>query len=118
MDLAGLAVEEFWGANDFSAEGCANGLMAETNPENRKFSGQAFDQLHRDTRALGRTRTARNHNTLGLSAVDFFDGGFVVAMDIHTSTKFAEILREVGGKRVLVVQEQNYRYFPAPISLA
>lgn len=31
MDLAGFAVKKFWGANDFSAESGAYGLVAETN---------------------------------------------------------------------------------------
>ena len=43
MDLARLAVEKFRGANDLSAEGRANGLVAETNPENGKLPCQALD---------------------------------------------------------------------------
>ena len=31
MDFAGLAVKEFWRANDFAAEGRADGLMAEAD---------------------------------------------------------------------------------------
>ena len=43
MDLAGLAVEKLRGTNDFPAEGGADGLVAEANPEDGKFSSQALD---------------------------------------------------------------------------
>ena len=43
MDLAGFAVEKLWSANNFSAEGRANGLMAEANPEDGKLSCQTLD---------------------------------------------------------------------------
>jgi len=118
MNLAGLAVEKFWGANDFSAKSGADGLVSETNTEDGEFSGEAFDEFDGDASFLRRARTRRNHNALGLAACNFLDGDFVVAMHFDGATKFAEILREVVGKRVVVVQQQNHRYFPGPLPRA
>ena len=113
VDLARFAVEELRGANDFSAESCADGLVAEANSENGKFSGQAFDELHGDTRILRSARAWRNYDALGLAAGDLLDSDSVIAMDLDVATEFAKILREVVGERIVVVQQQNHHYFPA-----
>ena len=43
MDLARFSVEKLRGTHDFSAEGSADGLVAEADTKNWKFSGKAFD---------------------------------------------------------------------------
>ena len=103
MDLAGFAVEKFWSTNDFPAESRADGLVAEANAENGKFSGKPLDELDRDAGLLRSARTRRNNDALGLAAGDFFDSDFVVAMDFDIATQFAEILREVVSERIVVV---------------
>ena len=45
MDLARFAMEEFRSADDFASERGANGLVAKAHAEDRKFSGEALDQL-------------------------------------------------------------------------
>src|SRR3984893_7269773 len=40
MDAAGFAVHQRRGAHHFAAEGVANGLMTETNSEDRNFAGE------------------------------------------------------------------------------
>src|SRR5215472_17608996 len=98
MDLAGLAVEESWRANDFPAEGSTNGLVTEANSENRKLPCQALNDLHGDAGFLRRARAGRDHNAFGLAASNLFDRDSVVAMDFDVATEFAKILREVVGK--------------------
>ena len=34
-------------------------------------------------------------------------------MDFDIATQFAEVLREVVGERIVVIQQQNHDYFPA-----
>ena len=43
MDLAGLAVEQLRGADDFAAESRADGLVAEADSKNGKLACQALD---------------------------------------------------------------------------
>src|SRR5258708_22991383 len=60
MNLAGFAVEESWGAHDFSAKRGADGLVAKANAEYRKFSREAFDELDGNARFLRRARPGRD----------------------------------------------------------
>jgi hypothetical protein len=108
MDLAGFAVKELGGANDFSAEGRANGLMTEANSKDGKFPCQALDELHRDTCILRGARAGRNHDAFRLAARDLLDSDSVIAMDFDIAAEFAEVLREVVGERIVVVQKQNH----------
>ena len=108
MDLARFAMKEFRSADDFPAERGANGLMAEANPEDRNFSSEALDQLDGNTRFLRRARAGRNHDALRLTANNFFHGNFVVAMHFDLTTQLAEILREVVGKGIVVVEQQDH----------
>lgn len=57
VNLAGLAVEKFWGADNFSAEGRANGLMSQADAEDGKFSSEALDELNGNARFLRSART-------------------------------------------------------------
>ena len=57
MDLAGLAVKDFRRANNFPSECRANGLMAEANAENRKFSRQSPNKVDADSGILRRAGT-------------------------------------------------------------
>ena len=108
MDFAGLAVEEFRGANDFAAEGGADGLMPEANAQDRKFPGETLDQLHGNAGLLGRARPRGNDNLVRLALGDFLDGDFVVAVHLHLTAKLTEILSQVVGKGVVVVEQQDH----------
>src|SRR5579864_309070 len=98
MNLAGLAVENFGRANDFASERRADSLMAEADAEDRKLTGELANQVDADSGVLRRARTGRNHNAFRLAARDFFDGNFVVAMNLDVAAQLAEILRQVVGK--------------------
>src|SRR5260370_10014792 len=113
MDLASLAVKEFRSADYFSAERGADGLMAKAHAKDRKFSGQALHQLHGNARFLRSARTGGNHDTLRLSADNFFHGNFVVTVHFDLATQLAEILREVVSKRIVVIHQQTHLGFPA-----
>src|SRR5713101_7141943 len=107
-DLTGLAVEKFRSADDFSSKRSANGLMAEAHAENRKFPGKALDQLDGNARLLRRTRTGGNHDAFRLPPGNLFNGNLVVAMHFDLATQLAEVLREVVGKLIVVVEKQNH----------
>ncbi len=108
MNLTRFSVKKFRRADDFAAERGTNGLMAEANTKDGKFAGEALDQLDRDARFLRRARTRRNHDAFRFAADNFFDGDFVVAMHFDLATQLAEILGEVVGEGIVVVEKKNH----------
>src|SRR5207245_11688636 len=60
MNLAGFTMEKFRSADDFSAKSCTNGLVAEANTEDWKFSGKTGDELDGNARFPRRARSGRN----------------------------------------------------------
>src|SRR5205814_1663652 len=114
MDLARFAVKQFGSADDFAAERSANGLVAEAHTKDGKFPGQALDELHGNARLLGRARPWRNYDAFRIPPGNLFDGNPVVAMHFDVTTQLAEILREVVGEGIVVVEKQNHDAVPAP----
>src|SRR5437016_892460 len=112
MDPARFAMEEFRSADDFAAERSANGLVAKAYTENGEFPGEALDQLHGNARLLGRAWSRRDYDALRISPDNLFHRNLVVAMYFDVATQLAEILREVVGKRIVVVEKQNHASFP------
>src|SRR2546429_4027770 len=94
MNLAGCTMEKFRSADDFSAKSCTNGLVAEANTEDGKFSGKTGDELDGNARFPRRARSGRNDNALRAAAGDFFHADFVAAMDFDARAQPAQILRE------------------------
>src|SRR5260370_12718843 len=89
MDLARFAMKEFGGADDFPAERGSDGLMAEADTEDRKFSGQVLDQLHGNTRFLRSARTGRNYDAFRFAAHNLIHRDFVVAMHFDIAAELA-----------------------------
>ena len=108
LDFTGLAVEKFGSANDFAAEGSTDGLMTKADTEDGTFSCQFFDKLDRNTRFLRSAGAGRDNDAFWFATRDFFDRNFIVAMDFYRAAKFAEILGEVVGKGIVVVEEKNH----------
>ena len=111
MDAAGFAVEELGCANHSPPERRADGLVSEANTENGKSSGETLDQLNANPRVLGSAGTRGDDDAFRLAARDFVDGNLIVAMDFHLAAQLAEILRQVIGKRIVVVEQQDHDAF-------
>src|SRR6267154_5163021 len=108
MNLAGLAVKNLGSANDFATECRADGLMTQAYAKDRKFSGQAANQVDANPGVLRSTWTRRNYDGVRLAPRNFLDGDFVVAVHLDIATQLAKILRQVVGKRIVVVEQQNH----------
>src|SRR5712692_5077455 len=111
-DFAGLAMKEFRRAHDFSAKGGANGLVPQAHAEDGDFSGKPLDYLHGDARLLRGAGTRRDDNLFRAASGNFVRGNFVVAAHLDIAAQLAEILREVVGEGVVVVQ-QSASYGPS-----
>ncbi len=82
--------------------------MAEAHTEDGKFTGKPLDEFHGDSSFLRRARTGRNHDAFRLSPGNFIHSNFVVAVHFDLATQLAEILREVVGEGIVVVEKQNH----------
>jgi hypothetical protein len=67
------------------------------------------NQLDTDTGLLGSAGARRNQDALGVKGLDFADGDLVVAANFDFGTQFSEVLDEVVGERVVVVENENHR---------
>ncbi|MNZ47220.1 hypothetical protein D3C78_649270 [compost metagenome] len=103
---AGLAMHDLAGPHDITAKGLANGLVAQADTENRQLAGKVQDSFDGNT-GLGRgARTRGNHDALGVQGFDLGDGQFVVANDFNLCTQLAEVLHDVVGEGVVIVDHQ------------
>ena len=109
MDAAGLAVHQLGRAHDAAAEGLADGLMAEANAEQRHLAGKAADHVDADAGILRLARTGRDDDAIGLARGDFIERDLVVAAHFELLPQLAEVLRQVVGEGVVVIDQQDHR---------
>src|SRR5271166_136278 len=108
-----LAVHKVGGANDVAAKGGADGLMAETDAENRDFSCEVFDDVDADARLVRRAGTGRDDDAFRGELLDLFQCGPVVAAHHDFMPHFPDVLHQVVGKRIVVVQDKDHGSYPA-----
>src|SRR5581483_4606864 len=113
VDFAGLAVKELRRANDFAAESRSDRLVPQAHAQNWEFAGEALHQRDGDAGFLRRARAGRDNDAFGLAANGCVNGDSVVAMYFHRTAKFAKILREIVGKGIVVIEQEDHRRFLA-----
>src|SRR4051812_34363245 len=109
LDLRALAVDGI-PEDDSAAERLRERLVTEANPQPRHARlGERADRLHRDPRLVGRARPGRDDDAVGLARAHPVDGLHVVANHIDLRPQLAQVLNEVVGERVVVVDQQDCR---------
>ena len=95
-------------ADDVAAEKLADGLVAEAHAEHGLFSGESLYDV--DAYAgVGRGAGAgRNEDSARVELLGLSRGDLVVAEDAHGHAQLAEILDEVEGERVVVVDDEEH----------
>src|SRR5438477_13066082 len=83
--------------------------MPQANTQDRKLARQLLHQLNADPGILRRARPRRDHDPLRLAPRDLIDGYLVVAMHFDVAAQLTQVLRQVIGKRIVVVQQQDHR---------
>src|SRR3989304_4632678 len=108
-DFGELAVHDRRRADDSAAEGGADGLMAEANPKDGNMGAEAFDGVAGDARFFGGAGAGGYNDLLGPQRLDLIQSDFIVAKDPDVGAELAQVVIEVVGEGVLVVDEQNHR---------
>src|SRR6185437_6491014 len=115
LDRRGLAVHELGGTDDLGTEGRADGLMAEADAEGGDLlvgrqRGEALDERDEDAGVLRCAGAGREDDSRGAQGDNFVGGDLVVAFDDDLAlTQFADVLDEVVGEGVVVVEDEDHR---------
>ncbi len=111
-DRRGLSMHEPLGGNHFSPERVPDGLVAEADSQDRYFSGAALDQGNRDSGRLGSSGARRNHDSSDIPVFNVLCLDGVVSDHFHIRAYLAQMLNEVVGKGIVVVDHQNHFVSP------
>jgi hypothetical protein len=108
MHRRSLAVHQFPRADDLAAKGRADALVAKTDAKQRHLAGEGLDRRHRNAGLGGRAGAGRNDDARRPQRGDCVDGDFVVAKHLDLFAQLAEILHQVVGEAVVVVDHQQH----------
>src|SRR6266478_8493303 len=112
-DRRGLAVHLRLCARDRGAVRLADRLVPQADAEDRRRGAEPPDDVERHARLVGIAGSGRDHDALGLERDDRLAGQSVVAHDLERRAQLAEILDEVVGEGVVVVDDEDHRSVPA-----
>src|SRR5690606_6404341 len=107
-DRRGLAVHDPPGAHHPAAVGLADALVAQAHAQDRDPRPQRLDHRDRDPGLVRRARPWRDHDALGRKPLDLPDRQLVVAHHLHLGPQRLQVLDEVPGEAVVVVDHQQH----------
>jgi len=105
-----LAMHDRWGTDYSCAEGGTDTLMSEAYAKDRDLGTEALNGKAGDSSFAWSAWPRRDDDFLGSKLCDFVDGDLVIAVDHDLGPKLAEIMKEVVGKRVVIVDQQNHDF--------
>src|SRR6267142_156574 len=103
LDRRRLAVHRDAGAHDLAAEYGADRLMAQAHAQNRRRVAELPNDAHRHARLLRPARPGRDHNAIGPGVHHVFERDGVVPHHLHHGAQLAQVLHEVVGEGIVVV---------------
>ena len=107
-DGAGLAVHLHARTHHLAAQRRAHGLVPQAHTKKRQLAGEVADGLDADAGLGGRARSGRQYQAVGPQGGDARDGDLVVAEHAHVLAELTEILHQVVGEAVVVVDHQQH----------
>ncbi len=111
MNSGGLAVHDVPCPYDPGAERLADGLVPETDADDRQLSGKVTNQFQRYSGLFRSTGAGREHNTFWLSAFYFRHRNLVVSLYPYLGSELTQVLNEVVGEGIVVIQDQDHWLF-------
>jgi len=101
-------MHQAWSADDITAIHLTDALVAEADAQNRGRRAKVLDHSAGDTSFVWRAGAWRYANARGLERLDFLQGHGIVADDFHFCTELAEVLYEVVGEGIVVVDDEQH----------
>src|SRR5260370_1328624 len=90
-----------------AAEGFADGLMSKADPEDGNLACKLSDQIDADAGLTRRARPRGDDYAFGPHVPDLGHCYLIVAANLHCGAQFAEVLDQVVGEGVVVVEYEN-----------
>jgi hypothetical protein len=82
--------------------------VAQAHAQDGQLAGEALQRGHADAGFGWRAGARRQHEAVRPQRGDFVEGDFVVADDLHFFTQFAEVLDQVEGEAVVIVDHEQH----------
>src|SRR5262245_4949212 len=96
-----------------AAKGLANGLMTETNTEYRQLLTEMLKHVDGNAGVVRSSGTRRDDDSIRPQGrFDFGNRYFIVPAYLNALAQFTEILDQVVGERIVVVDNQKHCRFP------
>src|SRR5688572_14180634 len=108
LNAGGLAMHQALSPDHLSTEGDCQRLMAEADTEKGQAPGEMRDRFDGNAGFIGRARARRNDDACRLQRLDVLDRDLIVAIDADVLALFPEILNEIVGKRVVIVDHEQH----------
>src|SRR5262249_7082277 len=96
------------GAHDLAAVDLAERLMPETHAEHGHGAGELLDRRLADPGIAGFAGPRRDHEALGLLRGERLGRDRVVAVDLELGAERAQVLHEVVGEGIVVVEDRDH----------
>jgi hypothetical protein len=93
-----------------ASKSLADGLVAQANPQDRDHAGKTFNYRQGDAGLVRRAGTRRNDNGFRLKLLYLLAGNLIIANHLYLPAQFAQVLDQVVGERIVVVDHQDHLY--------
>jgi hypothetical protein len=103
-------VHQPFGSDNSPSKGLTYRLVSQANPQNWDFPRIHPDNLNGNARFVGRARSGRDDNVGRFKFADSFGRDGIVPENENFSPQLTEILDEVVGETVVVVNDHNSRH--------
>lgn len=107
-DFGNFAMHEPVCPHDIATEDMPNTLMAEADSKSGNARSKFFDHSTTDARLLWRAGTGGNADMIRLLFGDLIESDLIIPVNLHLRTHLSEVLDEVVGKGVVVVDDQEH----------
>ncbi len=108
--LGELAMHDRRRAHDLATKRRADRLVTQTDPENWYARGKTLDGVARDPGFPRCARARRDDDFFRLERFDFVERNLVVKIDSDVGAKLSQIMIQVVGERIIVVDEENHLF--------
>src|ERR1700720_602978 len=117
LDFRQLAMNRDRRAHHLAAERLADRLMPEADAEDRDSRRGGNDQIETDARLVRRARAWREHDGVRLGRDDIVRRHLVVAMHVNLGPELTEIMHEVEGETVVIVDQNDHGHTRIPAAV-